>query len=316
MALPTPADLDRLAAKLTPWENPQGFWFKREDKFAPLGYGGPNGSKLRQLIHLFARHKGNATQVVTGASIQSPQHSMTAFLAAVHGLPSLHVVGATTPETIMRHPNPLIAAGFGATFDYIKVGYNPALQKRVAEIKHASHEPIFEVPYGITLATDLSNPEDLRAFHEVGAAQVENIPEDVRTLIVPAGSCNSLTSVLLGLMTYPNNVERVISIGIGPSKIGWVRDRLRKMGVDPDNLPFEWNHKVSLHDSGFAKYGDRMPETFAGIDFHPTYEGKIVRWMHQHDVWRANQDAGYGFWIVGGEGRPEVCRPYFTHEVN
>ena len=314
MALPTPADLDRLAANLTPWENPQGFWFKREDKFAPLGYGGPNGSKLRQLIHLFRNHRGNATSVVTGASIQSPQHSMTAFLSAVYGLPSLHVVGATTPETIMRHPNPLIAAGFGATFDYIKVGYNPALQKRVAEIKHAASEPTFEVPYGITLATDLSTPEDLRAFHQVGAAQVANIPEEVKTLIVPAGSCNSLTSVLLGLMTHTNNVERVVSIGIGPSKIGWVRDRLRKMEVDPDRLAFQWNHTISLHDSDYAKYGDRMSETFAGIDFHPTYEGKMIRWMKEHDLFRANADCGYGFWIVGSDSNPEVCRPYYTHQ--
>jgi 1-aminocyclopropane-1-carboxylate deaminase/D-cysteine desulfhydrase-like pyridoxal-dependent ACC family enzyme len=312
MALPTPADLDRLAAKLTPWENPQGFWFKREDKFAPLGYGGPNGSKLRQLIHLFARHKGNATHVVTGASIQSPQHSMTAFLAAVHGLPSLHVVGATTPETIMRHPNPLIAAGFGAAFDYIKVGYNPALQKRVAELKREM-DAAFEVPYGITLATDLSSPEDLTAFHSVGAAQVANIPEEVTTLIVPAGSCNSLTSVLLGLTTHSNNVQKVVSIGIGPSKIGWVRDRLRKMNVDPDRLAFEWNHNISLHDSDYAKYGDRMPETFAGINFHPTYEGKMVRWMKEHDIFRANADCGYGFWIVGSDSNPEVCRPFFTN---
>jgi hypothetical protein len=36
--------------ELTPWENRDGVWFKREDYFAPLGYGGPNGSKMRQLI--------------------------------------------------------------------------------------------------------------------------------------------------------------------------------------------------------------------------------------------------------------------------
>ena len=34
---------------LTPVENIGGMWWKREDKFAPLGYGGINGSKLRQL---------------------------------------------------------------------------------------------------------------------------------------------------------------------------------------------------------------------------------------------------------------------------
>ena len=27
---------------LTPWQLHDGLWFKREDYFAPLGYGGPN----------------------------------------------------------------------------------------------------------------------------------------------------------------------------------------------------------------------------------------------------------------------------------
>lgn len=31
--------------ELTPWENRHGMWFKREDYFAPLGYGGPNGKE-------------------------------------------------------------------------------------------------------------------------------------------------------------------------------------------------------------------------------------------------------------------------------
>lgn len=57
---------------LTPWENLDGMWFKREDKFAPLGYGGPNGSKMRQLIHYMNRRRAGKTHVLTGASIQSP----------------------------------------------------------------------------------------------------------------------------------------------------------------------------------------------------------------------------------------------------
>ena len=35
---------------LTPIDEVNGLRFKREDKYAPLGYGCINGSKLRQLI--------------------------------------------------------------------------------------------------------------------------------------------------------------------------------------------------------------------------------------------------------------------------
>ena len=45
-------------ATLTPWQNKAGVWFKREDYFAPLGYSGPNGSKMRQLIWYVNRFKG------------------------------------------------------------------------------------------------------------------------------------------------------------------------------------------------------------------------------------------------------------------
>ena len=38
--------------ELTPVEKIGNIYFKREDKFAPLGAGGINGSKLRQCIWL------------------------------------------------------------------------------------------------------------------------------------------------------------------------------------------------------------------------------------------------------------------------
>jgi len=79
-------------AELTPWQNRQGVWFKRDDYFAPLGYGGPNGSKMRQLIWYVNRFRVGKNHIVTGASIQSPQLSMSAIVGAHYGLPSRQVV--------------------------------------------------------------------------------------------------------------------------------------------------------------------------------------------------------------------------------
>ena len=41
-------------------------YFKREDYFAPLGYHGINGSKLRQAIYLFANTAANKSKVING----------------------------------------------------------------------------------------------------------------------------------------------------------------------------------------------------------------------------------------------------------
>lgn len=279
----------------TPWEQHEGIWFKREDKFAPLGYGGPNGSKLRQLIHLFHRHRGNATHVVTGASVLSPQHLMTAIVAYHYGLPSRHVIASQHPE---RHLSTRIAQRFGAHFESIKVGYNPAIQRKVRELLLPDS---FLVPYGISIDHENSRPEDLLAFHQVGANQVQNIPADVTTLVAPAGSCNSLTSIMLGLyqMKDRHHVRKLISIGIGPDRREFTTSRLRRMGVDLNNLGFEWDNSHSLHDSGYAGYSDAMPESFGGINFHPTYEGKMIRWMKEHGWLVPN--VGLGFWIVGSD---------------
>lgn len=118
---------------LTPWENHKGIWFKREDYFAPLGYGGPNGSKMRQLTWYINRFRQGKTHIVTGASIQSPQLSMTAIVGAHYGLKTREIV-YSKPHTVLKHDNPRIAAGFGAVFDYANGPYNPILQKMVSDL--------------------------------------------------------------------------------------------------------------------------------------------------------------------------------------
>ena len=298
----TQEQLAREAKKLTPWEQHDGLWLKRDDKFAPLGYGGPNGSKLRQLLFLFAQ-RGNAVRVLTGASALSPQHSMTAFVSWVFGLPSTHVVAV---QDVTKHPNTLIASWFGAQFHHIKVGYNPMIQREVQRLAGAG---FFVVPYGITT----EDPRLVPPFHTVGARQVSNIPPEVSTLYVPAGSCNTLTSVIAGLCRHENSVRRLVSIGIGPSRVEWTRARLWKMGIDAaEDLPFEWDHSLSLHESGYAAYGDRMPETWDGIGLHATYEGKCFRWLRENGGVPA--DGKTGFWVVGSAPQPEVVRAYLDRE--
>jgi len=292
---------------LTPWENHQGIWFKREDYFAPLGYSGPNGSKMRQLIWYMNKFRGNKTHIVTGASIQSPQLSMSAIVGAHYGLKCRQVV-YSKPETVLNHPNPAVAHGFGAVFEYASGPYNPIIQRKVADLTQDSS---LVVEYGITLPIDRYSPEDVRKFHEVGANQTKNIPDEIEELIIPAGSCNSLTSILLGLSRDRHNLKRIFTIGIGPDKAEWTHERLRYMGVDASKFDFEWRHH-SLHDTGFSKYSDHFKgESFDGINFHPTYEAKMWRWLRQNDY--ISCDGKTGFWIVGSAPSVKVIEPFYTY---
>lgn len=296
---------------LTPWELRGGVWFKREDYFAPLGYGGPNGSKMRQLIWYINRYRTGKSHILTGASVQSPQLSMSAIVGAHYGLPARQVV-YSKPETVLTHENPAIAAGFGAVFEYAAGPYNPILQRRVADL---TQDKSLVVEYGITVPHEAYPAEDVRKFHEVGANQVRNLPEQVERLIVPAGSCNSLTSVLLGLSRDSKNLKELFTLGIGPSKQDWMRARLKIMGVNPDEMPFRWRH-FSLHDSGYSAYSDKFKgENWQGIDFHPTYEGKMIRWLKANDLMFDCPDDRTGFWIVGSAPNTKVIEPFYTAKV-
>lgn len=292
---------------LTPWENHEGIWFKREDYFAPLGYGGPNGSKMRQLIWYMNKFRGNKTHIVTGASIQSPQLSMSAIVGAHYGLRCREIV-YSKPDTVLKHPNPRIAHGFGAVFEFASGPYNPIIQRKVADL---TKDDSLVVEYGITLPIDRYSPDDVRKFHEVGANQTNNIPDDVERLVVPAGSCNSIASILLGLSRNEHNIKQLFTIGIGPSKKEWLHNRLRYIGVDPDGFGFDWRHH-SLHDTGFSKYSDHFTgESFDGINFHPVYEAKMWCYLRQNEPITPNGKTG--FWIVGSAPDVSVIEPYYTY---
>lgn len=294
----------------TPWELRGGVWFKRDDYFAPLGYGGPNGSKMRQLIWYVNKFRPGKTHIVTGASIQSPQLSMSAIVGAHYGLPTRQVV-YSKPDTVLRHENPRIAAGFGAHFEYAAGPYNPIIQRRVADLTRPDS---LVVEYGITVPHEKHNPELVRKFHEVGANQLRNMPAAVTRLVVPAGSCNSLCSILLGLARDPLNLSTLVTLGIGPEKRSWVRERMARIGVDIERLPFQWEHH-SLHISGYSRYSDKFKgEQFEGVTFHPTYEAKMWRWLRERDPLGnvLPRDGSAAFWVVGSAPDPAVIKPFYT----
>jgi hypothetical protein len=125
-----------------------------------------------------------------------------------------------------------------------------------------------------------------------------NLPDEVETLIVPLGSGATATGVLYGLHDFaPASLEKVVLVGIGPDHLNRVYGRLSAFGRDPQ-VPVE---HLSLH-GWFADYSDRMKESWDGIEMHPTYEGKVVRFLNsaRSDYW-TRRDGTTCLWIVGGQ---------------
>ena len=324
--------------QLTPVEEVDGLLYKREDWFAPLGYGGINGSKLRQLLHLTAGAAGRAAGLLTGASVLSPQLSMAALVARHFGLPATMVLGATNPTSCVKHENVAIAAQAGADFIFAPVAYNPALQRTVHDLHMTEkYRRYFKLCYGITTGPAATTAEVL-AFHTVGARQTGNIPPSTRTLVMTAGSCNSCVSVLLGVAAKPPpRLERIVLLGIGPTRLQWIDDRLRVIEhawgrplrpmyrrLYHQHPALEEEHQTDgpillehhdLHRLKFASYQDRMPFRLDGIDFHPTYEGKAMTWLHSPGTpTLLPRDGTTLFWIVGSEPSRAAMQDAFIRD--
>lgn len=288
--------------ELTPWENRNGMWYKREDYHR--NEWGVNGAKYRACRHLIETSDlvSVSGRVVTAQSVRSPQAAITATLCDELGLDCWVVVGASKPETAIKHPSIRIAVEAGAVLDTnCRGAYNNIIQPYAARL--AESLGAYQVPYAISPPADASESV-LQAFLSVGGAQLDDpdFPSELETLVIPFGSGNTTAGILYGLAVHDapamSRLQTIALVGVGPDRTNWVDERLKAAGVSKDQLP--GIEHMSLH-GWFAEYADLMPETIDDIIMHPTYEGKVVRFLNSAKPdWWTRRDGTTGFWIVGG----------------
>jgi 1-aminocyclopropane-1-carboxylate deaminase/D-cysteine desulfhydrase-like pyridoxal-dependent ACC family enzyme len=283
--------------ELTPWENRNGRWYKRED-YHRNDYG-VNGAKYRACRHLITQAvvREGVDTIVTAQSVRSPQAAITATLCEELNLNCIVVVGASKLETAVKHVSIRIAMDAGAHLDVTpRVAYNGVIQPYGARL--AESLGAWQVPYAIS-PPENAGREELSRFLAVGGAQVANLPDEVDTLVVPFGSGNTTAGVLYGLAQKGTGPSKVVLVGVGPDRTEWLWNRLSSVGVTQSFLP-EIQH-IPLH-GWYTEYADLMPETEDEIVMHPTYEGKVVRFLNTTKAvpqWH-NRDSTTGLWIVGG----------------
>ncbi|AEW24382.1 hypothetical protein F371_gp021 [Escherichia phage PhaxI] len=244
-------------------ETNQQVWFKREDYFAPLscymnGKQGINGSKLRQAIWLMVEHlkAGGSPDLIHGTVVGSPQSPMATAVSRHFGGKTTTVLGATKPTTCMNHDMVKMSAWFGSEFNFVGSGYNSTIQPRCKKLIEHQNPKAYYLEYGITLDHTLHSPERIAGFHMLGGEQVANIPDHITDLIIPAGSCNSCTSILTGLAMHPKpNLKNVYLIGIGPNRLDFIESRLRI--IETANLPHITDFTRCYHDTHYYVYGKK-----------------------------------------------------------
>lgn len=305
--------------KPTPVEKRGDLYFKREDYFAPLGYGSVNGSKLRQCIWIvngWVKTKP-IRGVISGSVAGSPQHPFIASICNHFGLGCLILTGTNDP---LKHKNMELAAKVGAKFMSVNIGYAKALQSKAFQLKNKlpDHE-VLET--NITLDERLNPPSSIEGFHRIGAYQVQNIPDHIETLVIPCGSCNSVVSILYGVYLYkPKSLKNILLVGIGNNgsfNLPYIPNRLKTISkVISENINSVFHYdfggigglgfiKVqhcNPNGEGFCTYQDWMPYNYHGLLLHPRYEGKCFNYFEN------NPDRFAGlftdktlFWVVGSE---------------
>ena len=142
--------------ELTPVEQKSDtMWYKREDKFAPHGINGINGSKCRQLLHLFDTMSIGKKRVIHATNVNSsPQTPMTAVMAEHYGLECIQVAGGSSFESLSKLHLPIFATMFGTIYDIeCRSGFNVGIQKRVRELleDYDDRNILFWILFGLTL---------------------------------------------------------------------------------------------------------------------------------------------------------------------
>jgi len=290
------------AFELTPVQEVEGVFFKRDDLFTPFGLGNVNGGKFRQGAFLLAQAKEQGyKRILTGCSLNSPQAPIIAALSKYFGMECIVFYGGTKKEYLDEKHMPRLVKHFGAEIQIANSGRSSVLYHEIKKIKEDGD---FIVNYGM----NSKDPHNLVAFYDSTAIQVHNLPEEIEHLAVTCGSGITAAGIIYGLQKWNRKVNHVWLLGTAPSRKKKVQDRLSNLamltGVNCWNYPFNY---MDLFAEGMT-YEKRVEDiSFGDIKFHPVYEAKTFTWVKKNLIGKSLIHEGkIVYWIVGNE--PELLK--------
>jgi len=275
---------------LTPVENVDGLWFKREDKFIPFGKDSVNGGKLRQCFALVDAIKDGFDGVISFCSIHSPQAPITSAVANFYGLKCKIYYGGTTKETLSKCDMATIAKEYGAEINIVaKTGRHNVLLNKAKE--YAEKNNYFVVEYGFNI---VKYPKLLL---DAIANQVENIPNELDNLIITCGSGITTTGILIGLKKFNKKVNKIYLVDTAPNRKEKIMKNLEKYDIDINDFNIE---VIDIFNRRNFSYEKEIKVVYKGIDMHPQYEAKAFSWLYHESGIDIHNNRNL-FWIIGSK---------------
>jgi 1-aminocyclopropane-1-carboxylate deaminase/D-cysteine desulfhydrase-like pyridoxal-dependent ACC family enzyme len=267
--------------ELTPCELLAGTWFKRDDLFRPYVDVPISGGKVRQAIRLLAPRAqqiaASGGRVYTATGVHSPQGLIIARVCAEYGLSCRLFIGATRAAHAWRaHRMLRTATHVGAVLDdSCGVAYETALAHTIDQYR--ARAPGFVVRFGINL------DDDRAAIVDSTARQAQNVPDCVRTIVVPVGAGITAAGILLGVREHCPNVERVVLVQIAGM------DRRKLISSIAPGEWYDWRTVTRW------PYSRQLRARVDGVTLDPIYEAKAWRWCVDEQL--TGRDVL--FWLVG-----------------
>lgn len=280
------------ANKLTPIEIYNKIYFKRDDYFRPFNDIDINGGKVRQCILLInemqneIRTKYNST-VATACGMDSPQGLIVTYVAGLYGFKSVCAYGTSrTAEALLENYK---LAGemkrFGADVRVVtKLGYDSVVYSALKKIQQT--EPFYIIKFGLALENHQT------AIIDSIANQVQNLPDELDNLIIPAGSCIHGSCILLGLKKYNKKVKNIYIVQVA----GYDRTETISKIIYNDNIDLdipEYNFIKYTKHQYHHKLKTKITDEFV---LDNIYESKAYDWLLDNIDYKNEKTL---FWVVG-----------------
>jgi len=267
---------------LTPVENHNDIWYKRDDKFCP--WGDVNGGKVRQAIELFATEEiQDSSGVIASVSVHSPTGPVISRVAEEYNKYCTIAIGGTTEERLDKLPMMKLTKHFGADIKIVAGhGMKTAINSRVNKICEETGY------HNIDYSKHIYQNRDL--MFNTNAEQVVNIPDDLDVLVMSLGVGIQFACVLKGLKKYNKKVKRIIGVQVGPDRRKLIDGYLNQNPLwEPS---FDLEYELVQYKSAYSKPEKQKVDNFYLDDI---YEAKAHKWMLEN----IDLNQKILFWCVG-----------------
>ena len=276
---------------LTPVEEHNGIYYKRDDLYTPFDDIPLSGGKVRQAICLIGNNynyiQTNCNSMIySSTGMESPQGIIVTRVAKEFGFESIVFIGHSGPKGIRKSKLMMNILTAGGKINYkAKMAYESTLNAEIRKHKEAG-EKFFHVKFGINLDSD---PESILGSVSY---QVQNLPDNLDYLIVPCGSCIMLSGIIQGCEKYNKIPKHIVGIQIS----GYDRTKTIENILGSDHIPYEF---LISKDYDYHRY---VKVEVGGEDkkftLDPIYEAKAHDYMTRHMADTVNGKR-VCFWVVG-----------------